>query len=85
MTLQVDRAARLDVELLVKEEPGRLADLNSTRDALLFQAKPNATVQQMERAILESCTLLPDQSPLRSGHGLISPRGALEWLEKNVP
>ena len=48
--------------------------------ALLLQAKPNATVAQVEQAIQSTCTLLPDQTPLRFGFGLINPAEALRAL-----
>ena len=48
--------------------------------ALLLQAKPDATVAEVEHAIQSTCTVLADQSPLRFGFGLINPRAALEAL-----
>jgi subtilisin len=48
--------------------------------ALLFQAKPDATVDEVEYALLKSCLPLPDVDPQRMGCGLINPVGALERL-----
>lgn len=48
--------------------------------ALLFQAKPNATVDEIENALLKSCLPLPDVDPRRAGYGLVNPVGALELL-----
>ncbi|MBD2464232.1 S8 family serine peptidase [Oscillatoria sp. FACHB-1407] len=48
--------------------------------ALLFQAKPDATVDEIEHALLKSCILLPDVDPQRMGCGLVNPVGALETL-----
>ncbi|MGH2354752.1 MAG: S8 family peptidase, partial [Chloroflexota bacterium] len=48
--------------------------------ALLVQAKPDASVEQVEQAIQSTSTLLPKQSPLRSGFGLVNPRAALQAL-----
>lgn len=48
--------------------------------ALLFQAKPNATVDEIENALLKSCLPLPDADPRRVGCGLVNPVGALELL-----
>jgi subtilisin family serine protease len=48
--------------------------------ALLFEAKPDATVDEVEAAIQSTCTVLPDQSPLRYGFGLVNPREALKAL-----
>ncbi|MEU4195418.1 S8 family serine peptidase [Kribbella sp. NPDC026611] len=38
--------------------------------ALLLEAKPSATVDELETAILTSCSREPGQSPDRVGHGL---------------
>jgi subtilisin len=43
--------------------------------ALLFQARPNATVNDIEAAIFRSCKLFPRMSPERAGRGL--PNAAL--------
>lgn len=48
--------------------------------ALLFQAKPQATVEQMQRALEATCTQLPGVGPLRQGFGLINPVAALAAL-----
>lgn len=48
--------------------------------ALLFQAKPDATVDEIEKALLKSCLPLPDADPRRVGCGLVNPVGALELL-----
>ena len=48
--------------------------------ALLLQARPDATIEQVERAMLSTCTLLPGESPLRAGRGLLNPREALRSL-----
>jgi subtilisin len=48
--------------------------------ALLFQAKPEASVEEVENALLKSCLPLPDVDPQRVGCGLVNPVGALEIL-----
>lgn len=48
--------------------------------ALLFQAKPDATVNEIEGTLLRSCLPLPDVDPRRVGCGLVNPVGALELL-----
>ena len=48
--------------------------------ALLLQAKPDATVDEVETALLKSCLPLPDVDPRRVGCGLVNPAGALERL-----
>jgi subtilisin len=48
--------------------------------ALLLEAKPNATVDELERALLESCALEPGQSLDRAGHGLPNGPQALKIL-----
>lgn len=48
--------------------------------ALLFQAKPEASVEEVEHALLTSCLPLPDVDPQRVGCGLVNPVGALEIL-----
>lgn len=47
--------------------------------ALLWQARPEATVDQIELAIRQTCTRLADD-PLRYGDGLINPLAALAML-----
>lgn len=53
--------------------------------ALLFQAKPDATVDVVEHALLTSCLALARVSPSRCGHGLVNPVGALEVLHNSNP
>jgi subtilisin family serine protease len=48
--------------------------------ALLLEAQPAATVDQVEHAIQSTCTPLPHHSPLRSGFGLLNPCAALRAL-----
>jgi subtilisin len=48
--------------------------------ALLWQAKPDATVDQIELAIRQTCRKLPDEDPLRGGAGQIDPLAALTAL-----
>ncbi|MGB3518701.1 MAG: S8 family serine peptidase [Elainellaceae cyanobacterium] len=48
--------------------------------ALLLQARPDATVDEIENALLKSCLPLPDADPRRVGSGLVNPVGALELL-----
>lgn len=48
--------------------------------ALLWQARPQATVAQVERAILRSCTLPPGAAPARYGRGIPHGPRALELL-----
>lgn len=48
--------------------------------AFLYQAKPEATVEEVEHALLTSCLPLPDVDPQRVGCGLVHPKGALEIL-----
>lgn len=48
--------------------------------ALLLQAKPDATVDEIENALLKSCLPLPDVDPQQVGRGLVNPVGALELL-----
>lgn len=50
--------------------------------ALLFQAKPDATVDEIENALLKSCLPLPDVDPQRVGCGLVNPVGALKILSE---
>jgi subtilisin len=49
--------------------------------ALLFQAKPDASVAQVEEAIQTTCTRLPNDTPLRYGFGLVCPHEALKKLK----
>lgn len=49
--------------------------------SLLFQAKPDASVAQIEEAIQTTCTQLPSDPPLRYGFGLVNPREALKKLK----
>jgi subtilisin family serine protease len=48
--------------------------------ALLFQAKPNASVTQVEHAIQSTCVPLPNVDPLRFGFGQVDPVAALAAL-----
>jgi subtilisin len=48
--------------------------------ALLLEAKPAATVDELERALLGSCALEPGQSPDRVGRGLPNGSQALKIL-----
>lgn len=48
--------------------------------AILFEAKPRASVADVERAIQDTCVPLPPDPPLRYGHGLIDPPAALKAL-----
>lgn len=48
--------------------------------ALLWQAKPGASVPQVERAILRSCALPPGVSPARYGKGIPQGIKALQLL-----
>jgi serine protease len=48
--------------------------------ALLWQAKPDATVDQIELAIRQTCRKLPGEEPLRYGNGQIDPLAALVAL-----
>ncbi len=48
--------------------------------ALLWEAKPEATVAQIERAIFASCTALPGISENRQGRGLPNAPAALDRL-----
>lgn len=50
--------------------------------ALLWQAKPNATETQIERAIFKSCQLAPGMNPERCSRGIPSAPRALEFLLK---
>jgi len=48
--------------------------------ALLFQHKPAATIDQVEKAILDSCTLLPGESAQRQNRGIPDAVKALALL-----
>lgn len=48
--------------------------------ALLWQARPDATVDQIELALRQTCTDLKDENPQRYGSGLIDPPAALAVL-----
>jgi subtilisin family serine protease len=48
--------------------------------ALLWQAKPDASVDQIELAIRSTCVRLEHDEPLRYGNGLIDPLAALAAL-----
>ena len=51
--------------------------------ALLWQARPDATVDQIELAIRQTSTRLEDD-PLRYGDGLINPLAALQALTNDA-
>ncbi len=52
--------------------------------ALLFQAKPTATVEEVEMALLNGCTPLSDLPTHRVGNGLVNPIEAVkQLLERN--
>ncbi|MDR7548306.1 MAG: S8 family serine peptidase, partial [Armatimonadota bacterium] len=53
--------------------------------ALLWEAKPEATETQIERAILRSCILPPDVSADRAGRGIPDAVRALDILLKRGP
>ena len=48
--------------------------------ALLFQAKPRASVVEVEEALLATCAPLPESSDRRSGRGLVNPMKALDAI-----
>jgi subtilisin family serine protease len=48
--------------------------------ALLFQANPGATINDVENAILRSCSLVPGMLPDRAGHGFPNAVKAFEAL-----
>lgn len=48
--------------------------------ALLWQARPDATVDQIELALRQTCAVLKDENPQRYGSGLIDPPAALAVL-----
>ena len=48
--------------------------------ALLIQSEPNASVDDIEAAILKSCTPLNGVPSIRQGAGLVNPSGALNEL-----
>jgi subtilisin len=48
--------------------------------ALLWEAKPNATVNQIERAIFDSCVLKPQMTQLRANRGFPNAKKALSLL-----
>ncbi|HEX9440231.1 MAG TPA: S8 family serine peptidase [Roseiflexaceae bacterium] len=52
--------------------------------ALLWQAKPEATVDQIELAIIHTCVKLPGEDRLRYGDGQIDPLAALAALTGEV-
>lgn len=51
--------------------------------AILFQARPDASAEAVEEAILSTCTSLPGLSRQRGGRGLINPLKALDLLLSN--
>jgi subtilisin family serine protease len=48
--------------------------------ALLWQARPDATVDQIELAIRQTCVKLEGEDPLRYGDGMVNPLAALAAL-----
>jgi subtilisin len=48
--------------------------------ALLIGSEPNASVDDIEFAILKSCTPLTGVPSIRQGAGLVNPSGALNEL-----
>jgi subtilisin family serine protease len=48
--------------------------------ALLWQARPDATVDQIELALCQTSAKLAGEEPPRYGHGLIDPLAALAAL-----
>lgn len=48
--------------------------------ALLWEAKPDATLDQVEQAILATCEPLKREDPTRYGHGLVNAPRALKYL-----
>jgi hypothetical protein len=52
--------------------------------ALLFQARPDATVDDVERALCDSAEPLPGMPAERQGCGLVNPLGALQLLQKGA-
>jgi len=48
--------------------------------ALLFQTAPTATVEDVQDALLTTCTPLPESSEDRCGKGLVNPVKALEAI-----
>jgi subtilisin family serine protease len=51
--------------------------------ALLYQARPQATPEEVEDAIVNTCTPLPEVGEHRCGRGLINPVMALEAILSN--
>jgi len=52
--------------------------------ALLWQAKPDATADQIELAIRQTCLKLEGEDPQRYGNGLVDPLAALAALTGEV-
>jgi subtilisin family serine protease len=50
--------------------------------ALLFESRPTATPDQVEKAILTTCKPLASETKERYGHGLIDPVAAIAALGK---
>lgn len=48
--------------------------------ALLWQAKPDATVDEVEQAILSTCDIIKKEDPLRFGKGIVNAPNALAAL-----
>ncbi|MEU4222552.1 S8 family serine peptidase, partial [Actinoplanes sp. NPDC026623] len=53
--------------------------------ALLFQARPDAGVADVERALVESARPLAGDRRARQGRGLVDPLGALRHLVEGAP
>jgi subtilisin family serine protease len=52
--------------------------------ALLFGAYPMATIEQVEKAMLDTCVRLSGENKERYGYGLVSPSKALKAVKKMV-
>jgi subtilisin family serine protease len=50
--------------------------------AILFESSPDATVEQVERALLETCKPLVNEEKERYGRGLVDPLAALDALKR---
>jgi subtilisin family serine protease len=52
--------------------------------ALLWQAVPTATVDQLEQALVSTASVLPGVPSLRQGAGLVNPARALQALRQGI-
>jgi subtilisin len=52
--------------------------------AILFQSQPTATVDQIEKAIQDTCKPLTNESKVRYGYGMIDVNAAIAALKKMV-